>query len=443
MKSHLARVLECLDGVKPSGSSQWSARCPLHDDQQASLSISLGGEKHPDAVMLRCWAGCPTPDVVAAMGLTMADLYPDTTHRGVRMHRRHQYTDVDGNVLYAVDRLGRSSGQSWRYVHPSSDGPWVSGRGDGPRVLYNLPDIVRCPDSAVWVTEGERDADTLSQRGELATTVASGSWKGVDLSVLTGRRVRIAVDNDRAGWERGRAALVALHGAGALIEGVYRPADGCKDVTNHFESAKGELLPVELDLEPPPCETWDSPTRRRVRPVFASSGLALGVRTPVPLFLHYFQTGQLSQDGVIVWLILEDRAGPSRVARVTRAEIDRLVGWGHDRASISLKSLCELRLVRELRRGVWQVLNPCRERDHGLDIALTYVRERAATSPFIPPRPPNTSPANPDQTGEPVRRLGDSASCRSHETGGEDSEHFDDPVTGLLDAFPGSSLEEL
>lgn len=75
------KVLATLDRVKPAGAGQWKARCPSHDDRNPSLSIKEGDN---GAVILHCFAGCETADVVAAMGLQLADLFPpkDRTSRG-------------------------------------------------------------------------------------------------------------------------------------------------------------------------------------------------------------------------------------------------------------------------------------------------------------------------------------------------------------------------
>jgi hypothetical protein len=54
-------------------SNGWSARCPAHDDQQQSLSISIKDGK----ILLHCFAGCKTEDVLAAVGLTWKDLFSD------------------------------------------------------------------------------------------------------------------------------------------------------------------------------------------------------------------------------------------------------------------------------------------------------------------------------------------------------------------------------
>lgn len=66
-------VLGRLSRHKPAGQGQWKACCPAHDDRNPSLSVKEGDN---GAVLLHCFAGCETADVVAAMGLQMSDLYP-------------------------------------------------------------------------------------------------------------------------------------------------------------------------------------------------------------------------------------------------------------------------------------------------------------------------------------------------------------------------------
>lgn len=64
-------ILSRLDGVRRSGSGH-IARCPGHEDRSASLSVDVGSDGR---VLLHCFAGCPTADVLAAMGLELADLF--------------------------------------------------------------------------------------------------------------------------------------------------------------------------------------------------------------------------------------------------------------------------------------------------------------------------------------------------------------------------------
>ena len=51
----------------------WMARCPAHEDRTPSLSIAAGDDGR---VLLHCWAGCRTRDIVAALGLQWSDLFP-------------------------------------------------------------------------------------------------------------------------------------------------------------------------------------------------------------------------------------------------------------------------------------------------------------------------------------------------------------------------------
>lgn len=64
-------LLSRLDHVRPAGSGRWIARCPAHKDRSPSLSIrEIDGR-----VLLHDFGGCEAADVLAALGLTMSDLF--------------------------------------------------------------------------------------------------------------------------------------------------------------------------------------------------------------------------------------------------------------------------------------------------------------------------------------------------------------------------------
>jgi hypothetical protein len=79
------RLLEGLEGVKQTSSTTWMAKCPVHDDRTASLSVRDIG----DSVLVHCFGLCPTSDVMAALGLNMADLF-ERTHDYESPHRKRQ-----------------------------------------------------------------------------------------------------------------------------------------------------------------------------------------------------------------------------------------------------------------------------------------------------------------------------------------------------------------
>ena len=66
-------LLHRLDGVRRTGEGRWVARCPAHDDKRPSLTIR---EADDGRVLLCCFGGCQTADVLAALGATWGDLFP-------------------------------------------------------------------------------------------------------------------------------------------------------------------------------------------------------------------------------------------------------------------------------------------------------------------------------------------------------------------------------
>jgi hypothetical protein len=66
-------LLSCLEGVTRRGAGRWEARCPAHADKHPSLSIR---ELDDGRILAHCFAGCAVESVLAAVGLTLSDLYP-------------------------------------------------------------------------------------------------------------------------------------------------------------------------------------------------------------------------------------------------------------------------------------------------------------------------------------------------------------------------------
>ena len=75
--SPVERLRDRLDNVRPSGSG-FTARCPAHDDRNNSLKVDPGDDGR---ALIRCFAGCPPERVVAALDLTLADLFAGNGRR--------------------------------------------------------------------------------------------------------------------------------------------------------------------------------------------------------------------------------------------------------------------------------------------------------------------------------------------------------------------------
>ena len=107
----LRRLLDKLDGVRRSGNG-YAARCPAHDDRSPSLTIATGDGGR---VLVRCMAGCDTADVLAAVGLAVADLFPDDPRRPTPRGRFGRFAE-------AAKRTGRASPLN-RPAEPPPDAP--------------------------------------------------------------------------------------------------------------------------------------------------------------------------------------------------------------------------------------------------------------------------------------------------------------------------------
>lgn len=59
---------------KGSATNTWMCKCPSHEDRLASLSLRLADDGR---ILVNCFGGCSTDDVLGAIGLTMEDLFDD------------------------------------------------------------------------------------------------------------------------------------------------------------------------------------------------------------------------------------------------------------------------------------------------------------------------------------------------------------------------------
>ena len=67
-------LLSRLNGVRENGADKYMARCPAHEDRSPSLAVK---ECDDGRVLIHCFAGCETQDVLDAVGLTFGDLMPE------------------------------------------------------------------------------------------------------------------------------------------------------------------------------------------------------------------------------------------------------------------------------------------------------------------------------------------------------------------------------
>ncbi len=123
----------------------------------------------------------------------------------------YSYHDKHGRLAYQVIRYEDKDFTQRRPV----DGKWVWNLTGVTPLPYRLPDLLKAPDDAtVYVTEGEKDADNLADRGLVATTNSGGAcnWKEDLNQYFAGRDVVILPDNDKKGKEHAEQVRDHLKG---------------------------------------------------------------------------------------------------------------------------------------------------------------------------------------------------------------------------------------
>lgn len=73
---NLDHIKSRLEGIRSRGDG-FTARCPAHEDKTPSLDVKDVG----DRVLMICHAGCPTEDILSAIGLSWRDLFREDLDR--------------------------------------------------------------------------------------------------------------------------------------------------------------------------------------------------------------------------------------------------------------------------------------------------------------------------------------------------------------------------
>jgi len=283
---HVRDALEAAGhDVRPRGGEAFMASCPLHTDHSPSLSV--GWRKNTragrgGAVLLHCFScRAPAADIAGALGLRLADLFDNpaaATGQGwtraaqpkaalrvpglgplpvritvPREHVEHRwrrvrvytYLSTCGEAVQQVIReecacTGRPHKQfrqRYRDAHH-----WVYRKPHGFTPVLYRPNAIQSAAKTgawVWVTEGEKDADTLTALGRLATTNAQGAanFPAELVDAFTGLNVAIVADRDLAGYQRAINLHERLHASAAQVVLLMPAIEVDKaDVTDHVNA---------------------------------------------------------------------------------------------------------------------------------------------------------------------------------------------------------------
>ena len=199
--------------IKQRKASSVQCICPAHNDNEASLTISNG----KNGTVLYCHAGCSTENVLAAVGLTMKDLFDDgpeveapkkswknyvENKEGKHIEGAYHYQRVSGG--YAFTRL-RLEGKKFLYGVIEND-RFSYGLNGATRktipAIFSKQSVKQIADAitrseTIYYVEGEKDAITMAGNGFVAVTCGGTSdWCPDCSDLFKGANVVILADND-------------------------------------------------------------------------------------------------------------------------------------------------------------------------------------------------------------------------------------------------------
>ena len=231
----LARLSQALEdrGCAVHGNN---AQCPAHEDREASLSISQGR----DRALIKCHANCAKLDILAALGLSWADLCDEPRQANGRAYEvaaTYAYTDEAGAELFYAERRMPKGFRQYRVVN----GRKVWKLGGVRLVLYRLPRVIGAVKNGetIYVAEGEKDVHAIEAAGGVATCnpMGAGKWRPEFGDVLKGATVIVVADKDDAGYIHAAAVKADLAGKAASVT-VVEPAEG-NDAADHLAAGRG------------------------------------------------------------------------------------------------------------------------------------------------------------------------------------------------------------
>lgn len=207
-----------LDKVKPTRDG-YTALCPAHEDNRQSLSVSEKNGK----ILVNCFADCSMDEIVSAMGLRTRDLFTNkialiaqsngnssvTAAKATRVIEDvYPYTDANGHVLYENVRYRP---KDFRQRRPDGRGGYLYDLKGVDRVPYRLPELIAAAsiqESEIWLTEGEKDADSLCLLGFTASSFKN--WKPDFNQYIKDAHVAIFRDHDSSGKKQANDAAMII-----------------------------------------------------------------------------------------------------------------------------------------------------------------------------------------------------------------------------------------
>lgn len=231
-------------------------KCPSHDDNKASLTITYNSKDKK--TLVNCMAGCSTNDVLNAVGLNIYDLFDDSIKTVGKINCQngfgnyneviqylyenpinndeiisvYKFRNENNEILYLKLRTKDKKFLHVRLINQylvwglkggtyceTFEGSNIFSANEKKtkeievkeqeKVLYNLPSVINGikEDKTIYIVEGEKDADNLIKNGLIATTTSTGGgtgnekWNDLYSQYFKSSKVVILPDNDNSGLQ--------------------------------------------------------------------------------------------------------------------------------------------------------------------------------------------------------------------------------------------------
>lgn len=235
--------------------------CPAHEDKQASLTVTQGDK----CTIFRCHAGCKVDDILQAVGLNMKDTFYDVEPRSPNWKK------------YIESREKRKIEAVYHYVSRNGQYAFTKIRLEGKKILYGILENERfryglprntprkslkaiygsvytmnqaiSEGKPIFIPEGEKDVDTLTQRKYTAFTYGGvNDWQSDFSELVKGADVVILADNDKPGIEVANAILQDIKEVAKSAMKSYMTS--AKSLLYQYAGTSGKMAHL-LDVETP------------------------------------------------------------------------------------------------------------------------------------------------------------------------------------------------